>query len=118
MIERFGLIDEALAPRIHLGAFSPRMISTCLTASDPAGNAAEQTREILETIDIHLKDHGSGRDRLMMVQVWLAGMGDFPAFREVWNAWVPQGDPPALSVVGAAASTRDTLVEIRAYAAR
>ncbi|MBY6059376.1 Rid family hydrolase [Leisingera daeponensis] len=118
MISKIGKISGPGRPSIHLGAACPQMISTCLTASDKAGDAAEQTREILTTIDDHLTGQGSGREKLMMVQVWLADIRDFPAFRDVWNSWILPECPPALSVVEAAASRRDSLVEIRAYAAR
>ena len=111
---RFDRIDR---PAIHLGAACAQLMSSCLTAPDRSGDAACQTRQILQVIDTHLAEHGSGRDRLLMVQVWLADMDDFAAFRGVWNGWVLPDHPPALSVVQAAASRRDTLVEIRAYAA-
>ena len=118
MITRFGHISGRGSPTIHLGAACPQMISSCLTASDKSGGVAEQTQEILTVIDRHLRDHGSGRDRLMMVQVWLADIRDFHDFRRVWNDWINPDHPPALSVVQASASRRDSLVEIRAYAAR
>ncbi|MFN3954478.1 MAG: Rid family hydrolase [Pararhodobacter sp.] len=117
MISRFGRISGPRSPSIHLGASCAQMISSCLTASDSARDVAGQTQEILDTIDVHLRTQGSGREKLMMVQVWLADIRDFEAFREVWNGWILPDHPPALSVVQAAASTRDTLVEIRAYAA-
>ena len=117
MIRKIGLVSGPRSPSIHLGAACPQMISSCLTASNKAGDVAEQTQEILDVIDGHLRDHGSGRDKLMMVQVWLADIRDFPDFRRVWNDWILPDHPPALSVVEAAASRRDSLVEIRAYAA-
>ena len=117
MMTRFGRISGPRSPSIHLGAVCGQMLSTCLTAPDTAGDVADQTCQILAVIDRHLAAHGSGRDKLMMVQVWLADIRDFPAFRAAWNGWVLPGHPPALSVVQAAAARRDVLVEIRAYAA-
>jgi enamine deaminase RidA (YjgF/YER057c/UK114 family) len=117
MITKIGRISGPRSPSIHLGAACPQMISSCLTAADKSGDVADQTLQILNVIDGHLRDHGSSREKLMMVQVWLADIGDFAAFREVWNEWILPDHPPALSVVEAAASRRDSLVEIRAYAA-
>lgn len=117
MMQRFGRISGPRSPSIHLGASCAQMVSTCLTASDSSADAAGQTQQILDVIDTHLAAAGSSREKLMMVQVWLADITDFAAFREVWNGWILPDHPPALSVVQAAASTRDTLVEIRAYAA-
>ena len=117
MITKIGRVSGPRSPSIHLGAACPQMISSCLTAPDKAGDIAEQTLDILNVIDGHLQAQGSGREKLMMVQVWLADIRDFPAFRQVWNDWILPDHPPALSVVQAAASRRDSLVEIRAYAA-
>ena len=93
------------------------MISVCLTAPDRSGDAEDQTRQVLDIIERHLGDAGSSRQRVLMVQVWLADMGDFTAFRAAWNAWIDPEQVPALSVVEARASRPDSLVEIRAYAA-
>ena len=105
------------APNIHLGAACPDLVSTCLTAPDKSGTVAEQTREILDVIDGHLVQVGSSHQKLLMVQVWLADMADFADFRDVWNDWIDPDNVPALSVVEAQAARRDSLVEIRAYAA-
>lgn len=118
MMEWFGLISGPRSPSIHLGAACAQMISSCLTASEAAGDVDEQTLEILQALERHLLDHGSGREKLLMVQVWLADMRDFAAFRAVWNGGILPDHVPALSVVEAAASRRDSLVEIRVYAAR
>ena len=117
MIRKLGKISGPKSPAIHLASGCAQIASSCMTANDKAGTLAEQTLEILDRIEAHLIELGSSREKLMMVQVWLADIRDFPAFREVWNAWIPQDHPPALSVVEAAASRRDSLVEIRAYAA-
>lgn len=117
MITKIGRVSGPRSPSIHLGAACPQMISSCLTASNKAGDTGEQTREILDVIDSHLSDHGSGREKVLMAQVWLADIRDFAAFRDVWNDWTLPDHPPALSVVEAAASRRDSLVEIRVYAA-
>ncbi len=117
MITKIERISGPRSPSIHLGAACKQMISSCLTASDMAGDIAEQTLDVLNEIERHLMENSSGREKLMMVQVWLADIRDFPAFRSVWNDWTLPDHPPALSVVEAAASRRDALIEIRAYAA-
>jgi len=114
MIARFGRIDS---PAIHLGAACGQMISVCLTPDDRGADAEGQVRETLERIGTMLQARGAGRDRLMMVQVWLADIGDLPHFVPAWNGWIDPAHPPALSVIQGAASRRDTLVEIRAWVA-
>ena len=116
-IEKIGRVSRPGSPNIHLGASSPDMISVCLTAPDRSGDAEDQTRQVLGVIERHLRDAGSSRRRLLMVQVWLADIGDFDAFRAAWNDWIEPDHVPALSVVEARASRPDSLVEIRAYAA-
>jgi enamine deaminase RidA (YjgF/YER057c/UK114 family) len=114
MIARFGRIDS---PAIHLGAACPQMLSVCLTPDDCGAGIGGQVQEVLDRIGAMLLDRGAGRDRLMMVQVWLADIGDLQVFSTVWNGWIDPDHPPALSVIQGAASRRDTLVEIRAWAA-
>ena len=116
-ITRIGKTKGPPSPNIHLGAASVAMISVCLTAPDKAGGLADQTRQILDIAERHLIDAGSSRDRLLMVQVWLADMSGFADFRDAWNGWIDPDAIPALSVVKAQASRRDSLVEIRVYAA-
>lgn len=116
-ITKIGKSSGPPGPNMHLGAACPEMISVCLTAPDKSGTLAEQTRQILDIIERHLLEVGSSRQGLLMVQVWLADITGFPEFRNVWNAWIDPDNVPALSVVEAQASRRDSLVEIRAYAA-
>ncbi|WP_207782106.1 Rid family hydrolase [Phytoactinopolyspora limicola] len=117
-ITKIGRVSGPPAPNIHLGAAGPTMVSVCLTAPDKSGTLGEQTREILEIIDGYLHSADSSRQQMLMAQVWLAHIDEFPAFRDVWNKWIDPEHVPALSVVEAAASRRDSLVEIRVYAAR
>ena len=116
-VTRIGKTKGPPSPNIHLGAANADLISVCLTAPDKSGDLADQTRQILDIIERHLIDAGSARDRLLMVQVWLADISGFAEFRDAWNSWIDPANPPALSVVEAQASRRDSLVEIRAYAA-
>ena len=116
-ITRIGKTKGPPSPNIHLGAACADMISVCLTAPDKSGDLAGQTRQILDIIERHLIDAGSARDRVLMVQVWLADISGFAEFRDAWNGWIDPDNVPALSVVEAQASRRDSLVEIRAYAA-
>lgn len=117
MIRKLGKISGPKSPAIHLASGCASMVSSCMTANDKSGDVGEQTLEVLNRIEAHIVELGSSREKVMMVQVWLADIRDFPAFRTVWNDWAPADHPPALSVVEAAASRRDSLVEIRAYAA-
>jgi enamine deaminase RidA (YjgF/YER057c/UK114 family) len=111
-------VRGAMSPTICLGKAAPGLVSTCLTAPDRSQDVAGQTRQILDVIEAHLESVGSGRDRLLMVQIWLGDMADLAAVTAVWNAWIDPTAIPALSVVEAPAFRPDCHVEIRAYAAR
>ncbi|MGP9789185.1 Rid family hydrolase [Roseinatronobacter sp. NSM] len=116
-IHKTGRIDS-WGPKIFLGSAAGDIASVCLTAPDKAADFATQTRDILDVIDDLLGQMGSGHDQIVQVQVWLADMGDWPAFVPVWNDWVDPAAPPGLSVVQMQASRRDALLEIRAWAMR
>jgi enamine deaminase RidA (YjgF/YER057c/UK114 family) len=117
-LQEMGRISGPGRPNICLGKASPTLASVCLTAPDKSGGFTHQTRQILDIIEGHLHDVGSTRQQLLMVQVWLADMADYDLFCSTWNDWIDHDHVPALSVVQAAASRRDSMVEIRAYAAR
>lgn len=116
-IQKTGRIDS-WGPKIFLGSAAGDIASVCLTAPDKAADFTGQSRDILGVIDDLLEQMGSGRDRIVQVQVWLADMGDWPAFVPVWNEWVDPNAPPGLSAVRMDASRRDSLLEIRAWAMR
>lgn len=116
-VTKFGRVTGPPSPNIHLGSSCRSMVSVCLTPSDRSGTLAEQTAQVLDNIDQYLRDMGSSRQKLLMVQVWLAHIDEFAGFRDAWNDWIDPDHVPALSVVEAAAARRDCLVEIRAYAA-
>ena len=105
-------------PHIFLGSGAGDIASACLTAPDRSADFAGQAHDILSAIDALLVEMGSSRDQILQVQLWLADMADWPAFVSVWNAWVPAVAPPGLSVVGMAASRRDSLLEVRVWALR
>ncbi len=116
-IQKSGRID-GLGPKIFLGSAAGDMASVCLTAPDRGADFVGQTRDILAVIDDLLAEMGSSHDQIVAVQLWLADIADWPAFVPLWNAWIDPEAPPGLSVVEMAASRRDSLLEIRAWATR
>ena len=116
-IQKTGRIG-GLGPKIFLGSAAGEIASVCLTAPDNSADFTGQTRDILALVDELLAEMGSSHDSIVAVQLWLADMGDWPAFVPIWNAWIDPAAPPGLSVVEMAASRRDSLLEIRAWAMR
>lgn len=116
-VTKTGRIDGS-GPKIFLGSAAGDLASVCLTPPDRSADFDDQTRDIFGVIDDLLAQMGSGRDQLVQVQLWLADIADWPSFVPVWNEWVDPDSPPGLSVVEMAASRRDSLLEIRAWAIR
>ena len=78
----------------------------------------EQTREILATIDRHLKEAGTDKSKLLSANIWLADMATFAEMNAVWDAWVAPGHTPARATVEAKLASPQYKVEIMVVAAR
>ncbi len=86
-------------------------------AANPTQDAAGQTRQILDAIDSLLAECGSDKTQILLAQIFLADIKDFPAMNSVWDAWVPQGHTPARATVEAKLAAPVYKVEIKVTAA-
>ena len=86
-------------------------------AGDPGKDTADQTRQILATIDKLLAEAGSDKTRILSAQIFLADMADFGAMNAVWDGWVPAGNTPARATTEARLATPKYRVEIMVTAA-
>jgi enamine deaminase RidA (YjgF/YER057c/UK114 family) len=77
----------------------------------------EQTREILDQIDMLLTRAGTSRSRLISATIWLKDIGTVGEANEVWEAWVPTGAAPARACVQAVPGSPEFGVEIAVTAA-
>lgn len=93
--------------RLHCG---PRMSQVVIhnktvylagqVAAHPEGkNVAEQTREILATIDSLLREARTDKSKLLSVTIWLTDMGTFDEMNKVWEQWIVPGSAPARATV-------------------
>jgi enamine deaminase RidA (YjgF/YER057c/UK114 family) len=87
-------------------------------ASNPDGDTAAQTGDVLAKIDALLNEAGSDKSKLLSATVYLADMRDFSAMNEVWDAWVAPGNPPGRTCVQARLARPNIRVEITVIAAR
>jgi enamine deaminase RidA (YjgF/YER057c/UK114 family) len=112
--------------RLHTG---PRMSQavvhgpTIYLAGQVADHAkgksvAEQTKEILATIERLLAEAGSDRTRILSATIYLADMAAFGEMNAVWDAWVASGHAPARATVEAKLAQPAYAVEIACVAAR
>lgn len=86
-------------------------------AEDASKDIQEQTRTMLDKVDVLLKMAGSDREHLLSATIYIRDMKDFAAMNEVWDAWVPEGHAPARACVEARMARPEILVEISVVAA-
>jgi enamine deaminase RidA (YjgF/YER057c/UK114 family) len=114
-IQRFGV-----GPRMSQAVVHGH---TVYLAGQVAGAAAgksvaEQTSEILATIDKLLAEAGSDKSRLLATTIYLADIKTFAEMNAVWEAWVAPGHTPARATVEAKLAAPQYTVEIVVTAAK
>ncbi|MGO4330255.1 RidA family protein [Cupriavidus sp. 2TAF22] len=81
------------------------------------GTIEEQTAEVLATIDRLLGAAGSGKERILSCQIFLADIGEIARMNTAWDAWVPQGKCPCRATVQAKLANPAWRIEIVVVAA-
>lgn len=81
-------------------------------AKNPVPSVADQTRQILATIDDLLQQVGTSKANLLTANIWLADMSTFDEMNSVWDAWIADAGKPTRATVGAALAKPGLLVEI------
>ena len=70
-------------------------------ASDANASVEAQTSDVLAQIDSLLKDAGTDKSKLLMVNVYLPNMADFAAMNTAYDAWVDKQNLPARATIEA-----------------
>lgn len=86
-------------------------------ATDATQDIRGQTQQVLAQVDALLARAGSDKRKLLMVQIFIADLADFPAMNEVWEAWVPTGHAPPRATVQARLAKAEWKVEMVVTAA-
>lgn len=86
-------------------------------ADDTTQGIEGQTREVLGHVDRLLSEAGSDKTCILMCQIFIADMADFPGMNAVWDEWVAQGHTPPRATVEAKLANPACLVEIVVTAA-
>lgn len=94
-----------------------RIILAGQVAVDGPADIKGQATVVLAQIDALLKDAGSDKSKLLFAQIFLADIGDYAAFNEVWDAWVDQQNPPARACVQSPLVRPEWKVEVQVHAA-
>ncbi len=85
--------------------------------ANPEGDIAEQTRNVLSSVERLLAQAGSARDRLLMVTIYLADMADYDVMNAIWDDWIPAGCAPTRACVQARLANPDWRLELVVTAA-
>lgn len=73
-------------------------------AEDSSGDTRSQIAQVLQQIDATLVQIGGDKTRLLDVLIFLADLTDAPVLNELWDRWVPPGQPPVRACVQAGLS--------------
>ena len=84
---------------------------------DPTKDISGQTAEVLANIDKLLTEAGTDKSRILMAQIFLADLADFPAMNAVWDAWVVAGQTPPRATVQAKLARPEWRIEVVVTAA-
>lgn len=114
MIERFDTGPRMSEMVVHQGT----IYLAGQVADDAGADIRGQTRQVLAAIDALLARAGSDKSKVLMAQIYLADIADFPGMNAVWDAWVVPGHTPPRATVQAALAKPQWKVEIVVTAAR
>lgn len=113
MVQRFDVGARLSEMAVHNGV--------CYLAGQVAGDDSQdiagQTRQVLAQVDALLARAGSDKSKLLMVQIFIVDLADFPAMNEVWEAWLPAGAAPPRATVQATLARPGWKVEMVVTAA-
>ena len=84
---------------------------------DATQDITGQTAQVLAAIDALLARAGSDKSRILMAQIFLADLADFPGMNAAWDAWVAAGNAPPRATVEARLAKPEWKVEIVVTAA-
>ena len=105
-------------PRMSRAVIHGNMVYLAgVVADDPKTSVAEQTRQILASIDRLLAAAGTDKSKLITTNIWLADISTFAEMNAVWDKWVSPGNTPARATVQSALAAPDNKVEIMVTAA-
>ena len=86
-------------------------------AADATQDMRGQTRQVLAAIDKLLAEAGTDNAHILMCQIFVKDLAEFPAMNEVWEDWLPPGDAPPRATVQANLARPDWKVEMVVTAA-
>ena len=80
--------------------------------SDANLDAQGQTANVFAQVDALLTRAGTDKSRILMAQIFLSDLGDFPDMNAAWDSWVADGHTPPRATVEAKLARPEWKVEI------
>jgi enamine deaminase RidA (YjgF/YER057c/UK114 family) len=113
MIQRFDVGARLSEMAVHNGV--------CYLAGQVAPDGTQditgQTQQVLAAIEALLGRAGTSKSKLLMCQIFIRDLADFPAMNAVWEAWLPAGQAPPRATVQANLAKPEWRVEMVVTAA-
>jgi enamine deaminase RidA (YjgF/YER057c/UK114 family) len=81
-------------------------------AHDATQDIRGQTAQVLAEIDKLLTEAGTDKAHILMCQIFIRELTDFPAMNEVWEDWLAPGDAPPRATVQAMLAKPEWRVEM------
>ncbi|MFM7703861.1 MAG: RidA family protein, partial [Rubrivivax sp.] len=98
MVQRFDVGARLSEMAVHNGvAWLAGQVAT-----DETLDISGQTSQVLAQIDALLARAGTDKSRILMCQIFIADLADFPAMNAMWERWVAPGNAPPRATVQAA----------------
>ena len=113
MIQRFDVGTRLSEMAVHNGV----CYLAGQVAADDSQDISGQTRQVLAAIDALLARAGTDKGKLLMCQIFIQDLADFPAMNAVWEAWLPAGHAPPRATVQATLARPGWKVEMVVTAA-
>lgn len=114
-IERIGLTKRWCDAAIFNGII---FLAGHVAEKTEGRSLAEQTAEVLASLEETLESAGSGKERILSVQIFLTDIARIGEMNEVWDRWVAEGHAPARATVEAKLASPGYAIEITAVAAK
>ena len=112
-LRRFHVGDRLSEMTIHNGT----VYLAGQVANDASRDIRGQTEQVLAAIDKLLHEAGTDKAQILMCQIFIKDLADFPIMNEVWEDWLAPGDAPPRATVQANLAKPDWRVEMVVTAA-
>jgi len=86
-------------------------------AADASQDSRGQTTQVLDASDRLLAEAGTDEAHMLMCQIFIKDLADFPAMNEIWEDWLAPGDAPPRATVQANLAKPEWKVEMVVTAA-